>query len=85
MGRYELARRRGRGGMGTVYQAMDRALERLVAVKLIRDDLVDNPDSAQRFRREARAAASFAHPNVVTVHDYGVGGGCSRFSGDGAA
>ena len=78
-GRYQLARRRGRGGMGTVYEAMDAALDRLVAVKLIRDDLVDNPDSAQRFRREARAAASFAHPNVVTVHDYGVGARAHAF------
>jgi serine/threonine-protein kinase len=71
-GRYRLDRRRGRGGMGTVYQATDSALERRVAVKLIREDWVGSVDAAQRFRREARAAAGFAHPNVVTVHDYGV-------------
>lgn len=71
-GRYQLERRRGRGGMGTVYEATDRALERRVAVKVIREDWVGNFEAAQRFRREARASAAFAHPNVVTVHDYGV-------------
>jgi tRNA A-37 threonylcarbamoyl transferase component Bud32 len=71
-GRYRLDRRRGRGGMGTVYQATDAALDRKVAIKLIRDDRIDSVEAGQRFRREARAAAGFAHPNVVTVYDYGV-------------
>ncbi|HLO06924.1 MAG TPA: protein kinase [Terriglobales bacterium] len=71
-GRYQLERRLGRGGMGTVYLASDLSLERQVAVKVIRDDLVGSADAAERFRREARVAASFAHPNVVTVHDFGV-------------
>lgn len=70
--RYRLERRRGRGGMGTVYEATDTALERHVAVKVIRDDLVGSTDAAERFRREARVAASFVHPNVVTVYDFGV-------------
>jgi len=69
--RYRLERRLGRGGMGTVYKATDTSLERAVAVKLIREDLVTSSD-AERFRREAKAAASFAHPNLVTVHDFGV-------------
>lgn len=73
-GRYQLERRRGRGGMGTVYEATDHALERRVAVKVIRDDWVGSTEAAQRFRREARSA-SFAHPNVVTVYDYGVEAG----------
>ena len=68
--RYYLERRLGRSGMGTVYSATDRALERRVAVKVIREDLVGSADAAERFRREARVAASFAHPNVVTVHVY---------------
>jgi tRNA A-37 threonylcarbamoyl transferase component Bud32 len=72
VGRYRLERRRGQGGMGTVYEAADSALERRVAIKVIRDDWVGSVEAAQRFRREARAAAGFAHPNVVTVHDYGV-------------
>ena len=70
--RYRLERRLGRGGMGTVYKATDTFLERAVAVKLIREDLVTSGDAAERFRREAKAAAAFAHPNLVTVHDFGV-------------
>jgi serine/threonine-protein kinase len=70
--RYRLERRLGRGGMGTVYEASDTALERRIAVKVIREDLVGSAEAAERFRREARAAASFSHPNVVTVHDFGV-------------
>jgi tRNA A-37 threonylcarbamoyl transferase component Bud32 len=70
--RYRIERRLGRGGMGTVYEATDTALERRVAVKVIRDDLVGSAEAAERFQREARAAAGFAHPNVVTVHDFGV-------------
>ena len=70
--RYRLDRRLGRGGMGTVYVATDAALERRVAAKVIRDDLVGSIDAANRFRREARATAAFSHPNVVTVHDFGV-------------
>ena len=72
VGRYRLEKRRGRGGMGAVYEALDTALERRVAVKVIRDDLVGSAEAAERFRKEAHAAASFTHPNVVTVHDFGV-------------
>src|SRR5437867_8504242 len=78
-GRYRLESRRGRGGMGAVYEATDIALERRVAVKVIRDDLVNTAEAAARFRRESRAAAGFAHPNVVTVHDYGVESGTRAF------
>jgi tRNA A-37 threonylcarbamoyl transferase component Bud32 len=70
--RYRLERRLGRGGMGTVYKATDTSLERAVAIKLIREDLVASSEAAERFRREAKAAAAFAHPNLVTVHDFGV-------------
>jgi tRNA A-37 threonylcarbamoyl transferase component Bud32 len=78
-GRYRLERRLGRGGMGTVYEATDRSLERHVAVKLIREDWVGSDEAAQRFQREARTSAGFAHPNVVTVHDYGVEAGRLAF------
>ena len=77
--RYRLERRLGRGGMGTVYAAVDTALERSVAVKLIREDLLGSEEAAERFRREARAAAGFTHPNVVTVHDFGVAAGQRAF------
>ena len=70
-GRYRLDQRIGRGGMGTVYAAFDAALNRRVAAKLLREDIV-GPGSAERFQSEARLAAALAHPNVVTVHDIGV-------------
>ena len=73
--RYHIDRRLGQGGLGTVYAAMDTALDRRVAVKVIRHDLVTKDDIARRFHVEARLAAAFVHPNVVTVHDFGVAGG----------
>ncbi len=77
--RYYLERRLGRGGFGTVYVAVDTALDRRVAVKVIRDDLPAGGDLALRFKREARIAAAFVHPNVVTVHDFGVAGDTRAF------
>jgi serine/threonine-protein kinase len=70
-GRYRLERRVGQGGMGVVYAAHDEALDRPVAIKLLRQDFVD-PARAQRFTREARAMAALAHPNVATIHDIAV-------------
>jgi tetratricopeptide (TPR) repeat protein len=70
IGRYEIQRRLGRGGMGTVYVAHDPVLGRLVALKLFLSD-VEMPDAAERFAREARAAAAFNHANIVTIHDFG--------------
>jgi len=78
-GRYRLKQRLGRGGMGTVYAAADTALERGVAVKVIREDLVGSAEAAGRFRQEGRVAASFAHPNVVTIFDFGVADGNRAF------
>ncbi len=68
--RYRLERRLGRGGMGTVYRAQDTVLDRQVALKLMREDLVSSPEMAERFRREARAAAAITHPNLVTLYDF---------------
>ena len=70
-GRYALERRVGRGGMGAVYAALDRSLNRPVAVKVLREDLFI-PGGVDRFRSEARLAAALAHRNVVTIHDIGV-------------
>lgn len=73
-GRYRVERRLGRGGMATVYAAKDTALDRRVAVKVMRED-VGGPAVADRFWREAKIVAGFVHPNVVTVHDFGVEAG----------
>src|SRR5262245_27093163 len=75
VGRYELVRLLGAGGMGLVYAARDPELDRMVALKLLRPD-VGGPDAQvamqERLRREAQAMAQLAHPNVVAVHDVGV-------------
>ncbi|MFI1101510.1 serine/threonine-protein kinase [Streptomyces melanogenes] len=70
-GRFEVLRRLGAGGMGEVYEALDTALDRRVAVKLIRSALLSE-ESGARFAREARALARIDHPNVVTVYEAGV-------------
>src|SRR5688572_32784370 len=69
-GRYEIQRRLGRGGMGTVYVAHDPVLGRMVAIKMFSSD-VDVPDAGDRFWREARSAALLSHPNIVTIYDFG--------------
>lgn len=77
--RYRLDELLGTGGMGTVYRATDTLLGRVVAIKVLRDDIAAREDLAQRFLREAKAAASFTHPNVVTVYDFGVAAGNKAF------
>lgn len=73
-GRYRLIGRIGAGGMSVVYKAQDLALGRLVAVKVLHESLTGDLTFLERFRKEARAAASLSHPNVVTVHDVGQDG-----------
>jgi len=70
--RYELGDRLGSGGMSTVYQAIDRVLERTVAVKVLAEHLSDDEKFVARFRREALAVAKLIHPNIVQVYDTGV-------------
>jgi serine/threonine-protein kinase len=68
---YEIVRPLGQGGMGAVYLARERALERFVAIKVLRPDLADAPDSRERFRREARIAAQLSHPGILPLHTFG--------------
>lgn len=73
-GRYELIERVGSGGMAMVYKAQDRALGRIVAVKMLQESLTNDEGFLLRFQREAHAAANLTHPNIVTVHDIGQDG-----------
>ena len=71
IGKYEIVKLLGRGGMGAVYQAFDPVLEREVALKVMLPQIAEHPEHKQRFEREARAVARMSHPNVVTVFDLG--------------
>jgi predicted Ser/Thr protein kinase len=68
---YEVIRPLGQGGMGAVYLARERALERFVAIKVLRPDLAAAPDSRERFRREARVAAQLSHAGILPLHTFG--------------
>jgi len=68
----EILRCLGRGGMGVVYEARQKSLDRRVALKLLAPERVTDPQFAERFQREARALARLSHPNIVTIHDFGV-------------
>src|SRR5580704_7603663 len=62
------------GGVGQVWRATDLLLERPVAVKLLRPEYADHPDTLDRFRKEARNAGLLTHPHLAQVFDYGPGG-----------
>ena len=70
-GRYEIDKLVGSGGMSNVFRAHDRLLERTVALKILHEQYTRDDDYVERFRREARAVAQLAHPNIVTVIDRG--------------
>jgi len=72
LGKYRVLEPLGRGGMARVYRAYHAHLDRYVAVKVLRGDLLDDDDFLDRFRREARAVAALRHPNIVQVFDYDV-------------
>lgn len=65
----------GRGGMGVVYKARQKSLNRLVALKLLAPERANDPQFAARFEREAHALAALNHPNIVDVYDFGQAGG----------
>ncbi len=68
MGQFDIRERCGQGAMGTVYQAHQMNMDRLVAIKILRQDLVRDRTVVKRFYREAKAAARLSHPNIITVH-----------------
>jgi hypothetical protein len=70
-GKYRVDSVIGQGGMGAVFRAWDLRLERPVAIKVVRADLISNPDSRERFNRESKIVARLQHPSIVTVYDYG--------------
>ncbi len=70
-GKYRIEQLLGRGGMGAVYRARDMRLDRLVALKIVRAELLGDPEARRRFRREAQIVARLQHPAIVSVFDFG--------------
>jgi len=70
-GRYQIIRELGKGAMGTVYQGHDPEIDRLVALKVLREDRLSSEAFVQRFLKEAKAIGRLSHPNVVAVYDIG--------------
>lgn len=71
-GKYEIISMLGKGGMSVVYKAKHQMMDRMVAVKMLRPELVAVPQLLQRFKQESNAVSALRHPNIVTVFDYGL-------------
>src|SRR6516225_8185297 len=71
LGPYEIQSPLGAGGMGEVYRAKDTRLNRIVAIKILSAHLSDNPETKQRFEREARAISALNHPSICQLYDIG--------------
>ncbi len=74
--RYKILSKLGSGGMAEVYKAHCQILNRTVAIKVLRPQFTSNDEFVERFRREAQAAASLSHPNIVSIYDVGKDGDC---------
>lgn len=70
--RYEIQALLGFGGMSIVYKARHMHMDRIVAIKVLHPDLMNDPLALERFQQESKAAASLTHPNIVTVYDFGI-------------
>ncbi|WP_428267197.1 serine/threonine protein kinase [Haliangium sp.] len=70
-GRYRIVKKLGEGGMGEVYAAEHVHIEKRVAVKLLRHEVLTNPEAVTRFRQEARSASSIGHENIIAIEDFG--------------
>src|SRR5438874_1794560 len=70
-GRYRIMKKLGEGGMGEVYAAEHVHIEKHVAVKLLKAEIVSNKEAVSRFRQEARSASSIGHKNIIGIDDFG--------------
>lgn len=77
MGPYEIVAQLGAGGMGEVYRARDKKLDRDVAIKVLSESVAADPDALSRFAREAKAVAALSHPNILSIFDFGTHDGVS--------